>query len=84
MTSPGYEAYTTGISDAARVSALRASSPQLAWANTQDRGYVSVQLTRERVTANWHNLETIRTHTPALKETHSMGAARGRRKYDAA
>ena len=84
VTSPGYEAYTTGISDAARVSALRASSPQLAWANTQDRGYVSVQLTRERVTANWHNLETIRSHTPVLKGTHSMTAARGRRRYDAA
>jgi len=82
VTSPGYEAYTRGISDNARVSALRAASPQLKWANTQDRGYVTVQLTRERVTANWHNVETIRTHTPVLKGTHSMTAARGRRRYD--
>ena len=84
VTSPGYEAYTRGISDAQRVSALRAASPQLKWANTQDRGYVTVQLTRERVTANWHNVETIRTHTPVLQGTHSMTATRGRRKYDAA
>ena len=84
VTSPGYEAYTRGISDAARVSALRAASPQLKWANTQDRGYVTVQLTRDRVTANWHSVETIRTHTPVLKGTHSMTAARGRRKYDVA
>lgn len=84
VTSPGYEAYTRGISDDARVSALRAASPQLKWANTQDRGYVTVQLTRDRVTANWHNVETIRTHTPALKATHSMTAERGRRKYDSA
>lgn len=83
VTSPGYEAYTRGISDATRVSALRAVSPQLQWANTADRGYVSVQLTRDRVTANWHNVETIRSHSPALKETHSMTATRGRRKYDA-
>lgn len=84
VTSPGYEGYTRGISDAQRVSALRAASPQLKWANTQDRGYVTVQLTRERVTANWHNVETIRTHTPVLKGTHSMTATRGRRRYDTA
>ncbi len=84
VTSPGYEGYTRGISDAQRVAALRGSSPQLKWANTQDRGYVTVQLTRERVTANWHNVETIRTHTPVLKGTHSMTATRGRRKYDVA
>jgi len=82
VTSPGYESYTRGISDAARVAALRRSSPQLQWANTEDRGYVTVALTREKVTANWHNVETIRTRTPALKETHSMTATRGRRKYD--
>ena len=45
---------------------------------------MTVQLTRERVTANWHNVETIRTHTPVLKDTHSMTATRGRRRYDAA
>ncbi|HEY0597208.1 alkaline phosphatase D family protein, partial [Sphingopyxis sp.] len=84
VTSPGYEGYTSGISDAARVSALRHASPELQWANTEDRGYVTVRLTRDRVTANWHNVETIRSHTPALKATHSMTATRGRRKYDAA
>jgi alkaline phosphatase D len=84
VTSPGYESYIKGVTDEARVAALRRSSPQLKWANTQDRGYVTVQLTRDRVTANWHNVETIRTRTPGLKATHSMTAARGRRKYDAA
>ncbi len=84
VTSPGYESYTKGIPDAARVSALRRSSPELKWANTEDRGYVTVQLTRERVTANWHSVETIRTHTPALKSTHSMTAQRGKRSFEAA
>ena len=84
VTSPGFESYIKGVADDARVAALRRSSPQLQWANTQDRGYVTVQMTRDRVTANWHNVETIRTHTPKLKGTHSMTAARGRRKYDAA
>ncbi|MDK2759915.1 MAG: alkaline phosphatase D family protein [Sphingopyxis sp.] len=84
VTSPGYEAYTVGISDEQRVTALRSSSPQLKWANTQDRGYVSVQLTPERVTANWHYVDTIRTRTPAIRNTHSMTAGHGKRKYDLA
>lgn len=84
VTSPGYEAYTRGITDAQRVSALRGSSSQLKWANTQDRGYVIVQLTRDRVGANWHSVESIRTHTPLLKGTHSMTATRGRRRFDTA
>lgn len=81
VSSPGFEAYTPGISDATRVSALRASSPQLKWANTQDRGYVSVRLTRESVTANWHHVAGIRTRDPALSGTHSMTAQHGRRAY---
>ncbi|WP_194953722.1 alkaline phosphatase D family protein [Sphingopyxis solisilvae] len=84
VTSPGFEAYIPGVSDESRVAALRRASPQLKWANTQDRGYVTVQLTRERVTANWHNVETIRTRSPKLKGTHSMTATRGRRRFDAA
>ncbi|NIJ38116.1 alkaline phosphatase D [Sphingopyxis panaciterrae] len=84
VTSPGFEAYTPGIADDVRVKALRASSPQLQWANTKDRGYVSVALTRDRVTANWHNVEGVRTRAPALSGTHSMTAAHGRRKYDPA
>ena len=83
VTSPGYEAYARGASDDTRVAALRASSPQLKWANTQDRGYVTVALTRDKVTANWHSVGTIRERSPTLKGTHSMTAQRGRRMYDA-
>lgn len=81
VTSPGFETYTPGISDETRVTALRRSSPQLAWANTQDRGYVSVAMTRDKVTANWHNMGTIRERSLALKDTHSMSVQRGRRAY---
>jgi len=84
VTSPGYEAYTQGISDAARVAALRASSPQLKWANTQDRGYVTVAFTPERVTADWHNVTSIRDHALTLSGSHRMTALRGKRRYEAA
>ena len=72
------------MTDEARVAALRRSSPQLKWANTEDRGYVTVQFSPERVTANWHSVETIRARSLALKNTHSMTATRGRRVYNAA
>ena len=84
VTSPGFETYTQGISDETRVDALRAASPQLKWANTQDRGYASVRFERERVTASWHLLETIREHKPAMKASHSMTVAHGKRMFDAA
>ncbi|WP_033075456.1 alkaline phosphatase D family protein [Sphingopyxis sp. MWB1] len=82
VTSPGFDAYTPDISDSVRTSALRASSPQLQWANTQDRGYVTVKLTRDRMTASWHNVATIRTHDPALSGSHSMSVAHGARAYE--
>ena len=83
VTSPGFENYTPGISEETRVGALLGSSPQLKWANTRDRGYVSVAMTRDKVTANWHSVETIRTRSLALKDTHSMTVRRGKRMYDA-
>lgn len=83
VTSPGFENYTRGISEEARVGALLGSSPQLKWANTRDRGYVSVAMTPEKVTANWHSVATIRERSLALKATHSMTVQRGRRMYDA-
>lgn len=84
VTSPGFETYTQGISDGARVGALCAASPQLKWANTEDRGYVTVALTPEKVTTSWHLLDTIREHRPVMKAGHSMTAMRGRKMFDAA
>ena len=83
ITSPGFEAYTPGISEDVRAAALRRSSPQLKWANTEKRGYVTVQLTSDKVTSNWHLTDTVRTRSLALAGTHSMTARRGERKYDA-
>jgi alkaline phosphatase D len=84
VTSPGFEAYTPGISDETRVFALRASSPQLRWANTRDRGYVTVALTPDRVTADWHSVASVRAHDLQLTGSHRMTATRGRRTYDTA
>lgn len=82
VTSPGFEAFTPGIADEVRVAALRAASPQLRWANTRDRGYVTLALTPDRVTADWHSLATVGVRDLRLSSSHRMTAARGRRSYD--
>ena len=82
VTSPGFESYTPAIPDDIRVAALRAASPQLRWANTRDRGYATVALTPERVTADWHFVSSVRSHDLALSSSHRMTATRGRNAYD--
>lgn len=83
VSSPGFEAVVTGVGDADRVAALRRSSPQLRWANTQRRGYTTVALTPDRMTANWHFLDTVTERSLALAGTHSMTVRHGRNAYEA-
>lgn len=83
ISSPGIEAAVKGVSDADRVAALRRSSPQLRWANTERRGYTSIRLTPETLTATWHLLSTVRERSLAIAGTHSMAVQRGRNAYDA-
>lgn len=82
VTSPGIEASAKAASAADRASALRRSSPQLRWVNTERRGYATVTLTPESLTANWHFLETVGQKSLALAGTHSMTAQHGRNRYD--
>ncbi|NJS15635.1 MAG: alkaline phosphatase D family protein [Sphingopyxis sp.] len=83
VTSPGFESNTVA-SESVRVAALRKAAPQLAWANTQDRGYMSIRLTRDAVRGEWHLLDTIRTKSLAMKGHHAMTVKRGERRFSAA
>lgn len=82
VTSPGYESFTFAR-DADRVAALREASPELAWANTEARGYMTVQMTPDAVRGEWHFLETIRARSLAMKGSHAMTVKRGARRFDA-
>ena len=84
VTSPGFEAYTPGASEADRVRALRGSSPGLAWANTHQRGYTSIRITPDELVSEWHFMDTIRAKSLALAGSHRMRVRRGERRYDAA
>jgi len=83
VTSPGFESNTLA-SESARVAALRGSSPQLAWANTEARGYMSVRLTPDAVRGEWHFLDTIRARSLAMKGNHAMTVKRGAQRFSAA
>ena len=48
----------------------------------RDRGYATVALTPERVTADWHFVSSVRSHDLALASSHRMTATRGRNAYD--
>ncbi|MFN3945043.1 MAG: alkaline phosphatase D family protein [Allosphingosinicella sp.] len=76
VTSPGLEAYAAR--DPAEVAAaLVAHNPQLAWADTSRRGYMSLTLTPERAVNEWHFLETVRQRRTALSGSHRAEVARG-------
>jgi alkaline phosphatase D len=82
VTSPGYESVTIAP-EADRAAALRRAAPELAWANTQDRGYMSIKLSPDAVRGEWHLLETIRSRSLAMKGSHAMTVKRGARRFSA-
>ncbi len=79
VTSPGYESSFTSTAPADVVAALKGSNSQLKWADTSQRGYMTVMLTPDKATSNWHFMATIRNKSAALASTHSMVALRGKR-----
>ncbi|NBU25391.1 MAG: alkaline phosphatase [Gammaproteobacteria bacterium] len=84
VTSPGIEQQASRAAPDDVAAALRAANPGLAWCDTRHRGYTSVQLTPEAVTAEWHLLRSIRERDTTLVGSHRMRAQRGRRSWDKA
>lgn len=79
ITSPGFEAYAPTIPPADVAAALVRANPQLKWADTSSRGYMTLQLTQQSATAHWHKLRTIRERSTELAGTSSLSVQRGRR-----
>ena len=64
-----------GPSEMAR--ALVARNPQLKWADTSRRGYLTLELTPERATGEWLFLDTVRERSTRIAGSHRMSVARG-------
>lgn len=82
VTSAGYESYVRA--DPAEVArAIVGHNPQLRWAETGRRGYLTLELTPERATGEWNFLETIRERSAALASKHRISVIRGANRLSA-
>jgi alkaline phosphatase D len=82
VTSPGFESSFTATRPKDVVTALMTTNNQLKWADTSQRGYMTVHLTPAKVTSNWHFMATVRQKSTALSGTHSMVTLRGKRVFE--
>lgn len=80
VTSPGIEG-PLGVDPKDVVRAFVATNPELAWADTSQRGYMMIDITPQRVTGEWLFMKTIKSRSTALAGSHRMSAERGRRKF---
>ncbi|MBO9623418.1 MAG: alkaline phosphatase D family protein [Sphingomonas sp.] len=58
-----------------------AANPELKWADTSRRGYMTLEITPQRVTGEWLFLRTIQARDTTIADTHRMHAERGRRAF---
>ena len=84
VTSPGIEKQVSRAAPDEVAAALRSTNPTLAWCDTRQRGYTSVQLGPDAVTAEWHFLRTVDERSTALAGSHRMRAQHRVRKWDKA
>lgn len=82
VTSPGYESTFTTTPPQDVAAALIATNDQLKWADTSQRGYMTVQLSPGKAISNWHFMATVRQKSVALSGTHSMVTLRGKRVFE--
>ena len=83
VTSPGFEDSLPNVAPADFARAAIARNRQLKWANTSQRGYVTVELTPERATGEWLFMETVRKRSIRLAGTHRMTTVPGARRFSA-
>ena len=83
VTSPGLEAGFKTADPRAVAAGFVGSSPELRWADTSGRGYMTVTITPERATSEWLFLDTIRTRSLAIARTHRARVDRGARRLSA-
>jgi alkaline phosphatase D len=77
VTSPGFESLLRGATPGDLAAALRKANPSLAFSDTSQRGYTSIQFTPDTVTGSFHFLRTIRERSTAMAGEQRMQAMRG-------
>jgi alkaline phosphatase D len=84
VTSPGYEAVTTGKKPLDVAREVVAASPELKWMDASNRGYMHLSLTPAAATNTWVFMDSVAKLGLATKAGHSMTVRKGRRVLEAA
>lgn len=79
VTSPGFESAFRTVPPADTARALVEINPELKWADTSRRGYMTVTLTPEAATSEWLFLATVRERGAPVAATHRMRTRAGRK-----
>lgn len=82
VTSPGFEAYLTGVAPDDMAKALVARNPQLTWTETSRRGYMAVELTPGHAACEWRFMAGVRERSTRLAATHRMASAAGSNRFE--
>jgi alkaline phosphatase D len=79
VTSPGYESFFRGVPPADIARTLVETNPELKWADTSGRGYMTVTLTPRDATSEWLFVESIVGRTTRVTRMHRMRTRVGRK-----
>jgi alkaline phosphatase D len=82
VTSPGLETYFTAVPHTTIAKALVTASPELKWTNSGQRGYMRVELTKDKAIGEWRFVESVKTRSSALAGVHRMSTKKGRRSFE--
>ncbi|MEY3137659.1 MAG: hypothetical protein RL580_1391 [Pseudomonadota bacterium] len=77
VTSPGFESSLSGIAPSDLAAALRKANSGLAFSDTSQRGYTSLQFTPETITGSFHFLQTVGERSTAMNGERRLSAQRG-------
>lgn len=82
VSSPGMEGFLTWIKPEDMAKQTVASNDQLKWANTKNRGYMSIELTPTKAISEYRFLEGVRTKSTALAGTTRISTKAGSHSLD--
>jgi alkaline phosphatase D len=83
VTSPGLENSLYWVKPDAMARSLVERNPGLKWTDTARRGYVTVELTPARATAEYVSLETVRKRSTAIAGTKRLSTVAGSNRLSA-
>ena len=82
VSSPGFESYLAMVPPKLLAGALVAENAELQWADTAQRGYMTVELTPSSATSEWRFVAGIKERSTKLAGTHRASVQAGAKAMD--